>query len=454
MSNYSATVVKITNLRPHSNADRLVCTNIFGNNIIVGKETKIGDLGLYFPLESQIGEEFARANDLIRRKDENGKPVGGMFDENRRVRAQQFRGERSMGFWIPWESLIEFGKYIGKPIDAFGMLPGDEISEFNGYTISQKYVPRRNSSHGGGGQKRRHAPRESKIIPNQFAFHFDTAQLGKNLHKINPNDLIALTWKLHGTSAIAGKVMTKKKLGLLSRLLKILGAPIKDTHYEMIYASRRVIKNEFEETKQHYYSYDLWTEVGKENFEGRLHDGETVYYEIVGYTRDGAEIQKGYDYGCEPKPNTDPLVDLFRQKLTPPYKVFVYRITMTAPDGTVTELQWNQVKECVKHIGVEAVPEIFYGKAKELVTNLDIVGEKSDEDWRKEFFEHLTAEFVCDQDSQFCRNQVPEEGIVLRKEGLLIEVYKLKSFRFLQHETKMLDKGEVDLETEQTVEVQ
>jgi hypothetical protein len=96
MSNYSATVVRITNLRPHSNADRLICTNIFGNNIIVGKETQIGDLGLYFPLESQIGLEFAQANDLLRRKDENGKPAGGMFDENRRVRAQTFRGEKSM----------------------------------------------------------------------------------------------------------------------------------------------------------------------------------------------------------------------------------------------------------------------------------------------------------------------------------------------------------------------
>src|SRR5689334_21215218 len=101
MSNYSAVIVRISNLRPHSNADRLICTNIFGQNVIVGKETQIGDVGLFFPLESQIGEEFARANDLIRRKDENGKPAGGMFADNRRVRAQTFRGEKSMGFFIP-----------------------------------------------------------------------------------------------------------------------------------------------------------------------------------------------------------------------------------------------------------------------------------------------------------------------------------------------------------------
>src|SRR5690606_26291120 len=109
---------------PHSNADRLVCTNIYGNNVIVGKDTKIGDLGLYFPLEAQLGVEYAKANDLIRRKDENGKPAGGMFDDNRRVRAQTFRGEKSMGFFIPIESLNNFYPN-GKPIDVF--TEGQEI---------------------------------------------------------------------------------------------------------------------------------------------------------------------------------------------------------------------------------------------------------------------------------------------------------------------------------------
>lgn len=81
MSNYAATVVKINNIRPHSNADRLNCTNIFGNNVIIGKDVQIGDKGLFFPVESQLGEQFCLANDLIRRKDANGKAVGGMFDE-------------------------------------------------------------------------------------------------------------------------------------------------------------------------------------------------------------------------------------------------------------------------------------------------------------------------------------------------------------------------------------
>ena len=46
-------------------------------------------------------------------------------------------------------------------------------------------------------------------------------------------------------------------------------------------------------------------------------------------------------------------------------------------------------------------------------------------------------------------NKVPEEGICVRKEGLVIEIFKLKSFRFLEKESKQLDKGEVDIETQQ-----
>ena len=48
-----------------------------------------------------------------------------------------------------------------------------------------------------------------------------------------------------------------------------------------------------------------------------------------------------------------------------------------------------------------------------------------------------------------CDESVPEEGVVIRKEKLIgCESYKVKSFRFLEWETKALDKGEVDVESE------
>jgi len=41
-----------------------------------------------------------------------------------------------------------------------------------------------------------------------------------------------------------------------------------------------------------------------------------------------------------------------------------------------------------------------------------------------------------------CKNNVPIEGIVIRKKVDNFEAYKLKSSEFLQYETKELDKKE------------
>lgn len=420
MNNYAATVVQIDNIHPHPNADRLACTNIFGNNVIIGKDTKIGDVGLYFPIESQLGLEFATVNDLIRKKNPDGSYNKGYFDNNRRVRAQTLRGEKSMGFFCPLSYLTKL-----PPKEGNILFPsvGKELENWNGFDISKKYiVPTKVQP--GGNKKGNKAKKESRVIPEQFHFHFDTAQLGKNINKIQPEDLISITWKMHGSSGICGNVLVKKRLSLTEKILKKLGVNVVDTEYDYIYSSRRVIKNQ--ETNSHFYDSDVWTEAGT-LFSSHLHKGETVYYELVGYTSSGQEIQKGYDYGCEKNQ----------------FKIYIYRITQTNVDGIVTELPWHQVKHRAVELGFDKVPEIYYGKA-----GLCIPGICGGESWNKDFLNGLQKRYVYDQDSQFCRNKVPEEGIVVRKErGDGIESFKLKSFRFLQHESKQLDKGEVDMES-------
>lgn len=67
------------------------------------------------------------------------------------------------------------------------------------------------------------------------------------------------------------------------------------------------------------------------------------------------------------------------------------------------------------------------------------------------FLDYLQKVYVYDQDSQFCKNKVPEEGIVVRVErGDGIENFKLKSMRHYLGETALLDSGEVDIESEQS----
>lgn len=104
---YCAYVTRIHNLRKHTNADRLLCGECFGNTVIVDLGTDPDQLGVYFPTDGKLGLEFAQKNDLLRRKDENGAPAGGYLDpEKRNIKALKLRGEKSDGlFLIPcWGS--------------------------------------------------------------------------------------------------------------------------------------------------------------------------------------------------------------------------------------------------------------------------------------------------------------------------------------------------------------
>ena len=51
-----------------------------------------------------------------------------------------------------------------------------------------------------------------------------------------------------------------------------------------------------------------------------------------------------------------------------------------------------------------------------------------------------------------CKSEVPEEGCVIRIEGTGIEAFKLKSNRFYERETIMLDKGETNIEDENSID--
>lgn len=99
---YCAYVTKIRNLRKHTNADRLLCGECFGNTVIVDLGTDPDQLGVYFPVDGKLGVEFAQKNDLLRRKDENGNPAGGYLDpEKRNIKALKLRGEKSDGLFLP-----------------------------------------------------------------------------------------------------------------------------------------------------------------------------------------------------------------------------------------------------------------------------------------------------------------------------------------------------------------
>lgn len=92
---YAAYITTIKELRPHSNADRLQCATVFGNNVIVDLSYYVGQRIVYFPVDGQLSETFANDNNLVRKKDEQGNNIGGYLDpEKRFIKALKLRGEQ------------------------------------------------------------------------------------------------------------------------------------------------------------------------------------------------------------------------------------------------------------------------------------------------------------------------------------------------------------------------
>lgn len=185
---YKAVIAKIK-VRKHPDADRIQIGNTCAVDVIVGLDTKDGDLGIYFPVEGQLSWEFADANDLVGGVDPvTGKKTGGYFGKNRRVRAQKFRGVNSFGFWIPISSLDFILKGEQNKLEE-----GTTFDNLGGVPICVKYFTPATikSIRGQKGLLRRQN--------NLFAKHFDTEHLKRNICQIPVDSILYFTEKLHGT---------------------------------------------------------------------------------------------------------------------------------------------------------------------------------------------------------------------------------------------------------------
>lgn len=383
---YSAYVVKVTQLRKHSNADRLQVATFFGNDTIVDLNVHEGDIGVYFPVDGQLSERFCQVNDLVRRKDENGNQCGGYMDpEKRNIKAIKLRGEKSDGLYLPITCLTDFCTISDLKV-------GDTISVVNGEEICRKYIPRRNPNYGVGGP--RSPKRARKNIAPTFFEHVETEQLAYNLGKFRNGDIIQLTLKMHGTSGRTGylPLVTEDKQNWLQKLFR--RPPHEHLEYGYITGTRRVVLANGQAGG--FYESDDFRHAMAKKFEGKLHKGETVYYEIVGFQGpDGApimgqvanskikdkEFSKMYgdvttfSYGCdqdgtyetflkqEHSPEEYDLISYTMDALSvvhdskPCCDIYVYRMTMVNDDGDVVEYSPAQIKYRCEQMGVNTVME-------------------------------------------------------------------------------------------------
>ena len=370
---YCGYITRLKNVRKHSNADRLQLADCFGNTVIVGLEYTEGQLGVYFPVDGQLSVEFCAANDLVRRKDENGNPAGGYLDpEKRNIKAMKLRGEKSDGLFMPLTALANF-------TTVSDLKEGDTITVLNGVEICKKYIPKRKASgewHGGS------KGRKTKVdFCPTFAQHVDTEQLAYNLSAFKTGDVVELTLKMHGTSGRTGYLPLRKEkpLNWFQKLFK----KHPDIYYEYGYVTgtRRVVLDNTHDGG--YYDDNSFRLRMAEKFEGKLHKGETVYYEIVGFVNDQTPIMASvknskisdkaftkqygeetvFSYGCDPNGEWEekhycaaPDCLDFDATIPPRCQVYVYRMTMTNEDGDVIEYSPEQMRMRCDQMGVKYVP--------------------------------------------------------------------------------------------------
>ncbi len=439
--NYAAKVISLPAPSKHPKADKLQVVNITGNSVITGLDAKEGMAYIYFPLECAINKFYLAWSDSFA-KPELNKDVSkkGFFQDSGRVRAVRLRSQPSEGYIVPVRSIVDWWNSMslvtGKVTEEDFQLD-TEFDHIDDLKLCEKYVnanAQRKLDNAANAEKNRRGKvkRISKLVDNQFRFHIDTKQLKREIHNISPDDTITVSYKMHGASAIFAKILCKKKLRWYEKLAKNLGITVLDSHYDYVYSSRRVVKNEYEEeSKQniHYYDTDIWS-LAAQKVNPSLKDGLSIYAELVGQTPTGSWIQKPYDYGTKEKQ----------------IAIYVYRITYTNPAGDVFEFTQPQVKRYCDKMGLPMVPIFYHGKAKDLFPELS-----TEQHWHEAFLEALKKKYN-EKDCHMCTNKVPEEGVCVILERDHFEAYKLKSFRFLEHETAELDTGAIDMETQETTD--
>jgi len=235
------------------------------------------------------------------------------------------------------------------------------------------------------------------------------------------NNFFANGILIHNTSARTGRLPEEKKLTWFQKTWnRVFGEKFKSSRYVYVSGSRRVVLSTKATTDTGYYSgtqfriliHNQIKDIG-------LSKGETLYYEIVGYTENSALImgshgiedkklkkqygnKMSYKYGCSPAT----------------HKVLIYRITQTSPDGRVIEIPWCQLIARCKELGLEAVPTlkeqfVYDGNTDELLELCNKLSQGSST---------LDTEHI-------------KEGVVLRTEGTNgTNAYKYKGFWFAELE--------------------
>lgn len=405
--NYAATVVKLKGIRDVG-LNTLNAVNVMNYQALIDKSHGEGELGILFTAETRLSEEFCRVNNLHRHGTLNADPgVTGYMEDNRRVRAVKLGGQRSDAFWLPLKAV----EYTG--VKRGDLKEGDIFDHLKGHLICEKHKVDRAQKNVVG-----------QVLPNRvdekhFPQHFDTVNYFRNSFLIPDDTDIVVTQKTHGTSLRVAHTLVERKLSLREKIAKFFGAKVQLTEHAMIYGSRTQTKDANMPVLSKYFEKDVWAEAGH-LFDGSLPENWIVYAEIVGWSG-GKPVQKGYTY--ELPEGT--------------FHVQVYRISTINSRGITVDLSWDALKEFCRNNGFDHVAELWRGKHGDFDVQKFMDARYHESGYTQALPLGPTTK----------KNPLVDEGVCVRLEGITPMILKAKSPLFLGFETKMLDEGELDLES-------
>lgn len=258
---FCAEVVRVTEVLPHPNADRLelvkfdMATGPCSYQVVSGKGNfSPGDLAGYFSVDAILPLSRPEFAFLKERADGKDKDVY-------RLKAARLRGVFSQGLLVPVAGDRKVGDSLAK---EFGVTYCPSAPDWTGsphdvkkpVKVSKQCMPI-------------YTVDSLKKLPNLFA----------------PDELVTVTEKIHGTNM---------RFGWVSR--RLFGIHI---GYKFVVGSHRVIKSG---TGVHWWREDLWTQaalrMGLKEISAKS-KGNIFFGELYGYTYSGQKIQD-LTYGRKP----------------------------------------------------------------------------------------------------------------------------------------------------------
>lgn len=324
-SKFVVEAVKIKEILPHPNADKLEIAVVYGFNVVVSKGMyKAGDMSIYVPVDSilpQNVEDIIFGNSKVQLN-------------KHRVRAIKIRGMVSYGLLANPESL--------------SIVPTEGVDYKDTLGIT-KYQPTEKQANVNSGPKSRNKPKE-----NPYFRKYN----GINNIKWYPDAFtdqdVVIQLKLHGTHVRFGKApfvanTLWKKIKKFFRLTP---------SHEYVYGSNNVELTNRGSNPSGFYDKNIYLKVLSENdASSKVKDGEFVHGEII-----GPGIQKGYTYGLKN------------------HRLVIFDVRVMLEDGTQRWLNPDECEQYARDRGFNFVPVLYKGQFNREILELCTSGYSDDID--------------------------------------------------------------------------